>query len=222
MKLPNERAFGRLARHVAGAARRLSWFVPTASVITFVLLYVLAALLYPGGTRSDPARNGFSIVDNYWCDLLDATTYGGRANPARPMAIVATAILCAGLGTLWWAAPVLFAPGSRRAYVVRAAGIGSALLVPWIGSAFHDLAINVAGLLGVIAFLATMTARRVPRTASSLLAATGWCALALAAVTYVVWQTGFGLRFLPLVQKVAFVAFLAWVALLSRNMRKAA
>jgi hypothetical protein len=208
-------------RDVRSAARLLFWFAPMASVVTFVVLYALAALLYPGGTHSDPTRKGFSFVDNYWCDLLGATTCGGRPNPARPVAVVAMAILCTGLGVLWWATPLLFAPGSRRAHVVRASGIGSALVVPWIASTFHDLAIDIAGLLGALAFVATMTGRRRRRAASSGSTTIGWCTLALIAVNYLVWQTRFGLRFLPLIQKMAFTAFLTWVVLLSTDVRKA-
>jgi hypothetical protein len=189
-----------------------------ASVVIFVALYCLAALLYPGGTRVEPARRGFSFCDNYWCDLLDATTYGGLPNPARPIALAAMMVLCAGLGVLWWATPVLFPAGSPRGRVVRVAGIGCVLLVPWVGSSFHDLAIDLAGLLGVVAFVATVTAATA-RPARSLVA--DGCVLALAAANFAMWQTGFGLRFLPFIQKLAFAAFLAWVLLLSLRVRHA-
>ena len=50
--------------------RRLS-VAPIASVALFVGLYFVAAALYPGGTRAEPSRVGFSFADNYWCDVLD-------------------------------------------------------------------------------------------------------------------------------------------------------
>ena len=197
--------------------RLLSWSAPIASVSIFIALYSLAAFLYPGGTRIDPARRGFSFFDNYWCDLLDVTTYGGFANPARPVALTAMTILCAGLGMLWWAAPVLFPAATRRARVVRASGVGCALLVPCVGSTFHDLAIHCAGLLGVVAFVATVTATGALGRRSTFVA---WCVLVIVAVNYIVWQTRVGLQFLPFIQKIAFAAFLAWVILLSLRVRQ--
>jgi hypothetical protein len=195
--------------------------LPLASVVSFVALYSLAAFLYPGGTRNEPARRGFSFIDNYWCDLLDATTYGGIQNPARPIALVAMIDLCTGLSVLWWATPVLFAKGSWRGYLVRTAGIGCAMLVPWIGSSFHDLAINVAGLLGAVAFVATVTKGRDRTIGSTSSKLTEWFVLALAAVNYLGWQTGVGLALLPFIQKLAFAAFLLWVVSLSLRIRRA-
>lgn len=207
--------------NVRRTCRLLSWLLPLASVVYFVALYSLAAFVYPGGARNEPARRGFSFIDNYWCDLLDATTYGGLENPARPIALAAMIGLCAGLSVLWWSTPVLFAKGSRRGHLVRAAGIGCATLVPWVGSSFHDLAIDAAGLLGAVAFVATVTspgARTLGGVRSTL---AEWIVLALAVLNYLVWQTGFGLQFLPFLQKLAFAAFLIWVVWLSLRVRRA-
>jgi hypothetical protein len=82
--------------------RSWQWAFPIASVLSFVGLYAVAAALYPGGTRIDPTRVGFSLAENYWCDLLDVVTYGRHQNCARPVAIAAMAVLCSGLAVLWW------------------------------------------------------------------------------------------------------------------------
>jgi hypothetical protein len=194
--------------------RLMSW-IPAFSVGAFAGLYALSARLYPGGTKDDPSRVGFSPADNYWCDLLDATTYGGRPNPSRPIALAATIVLCAGLSVLWWTVPALFQDARRRGRLVRYAGLASAAVTPLVGTPLHDWAIDAAGLLGVVAFGATLSAmRNQGGRASSVLAA---LTLLLAVANFIVWQTGAGLLVLPLIQKVAFASFLLWVVLMSRR-----
>ena len=42
--------------------------LPLFGMLLFVLLYVLAALDYPGGSWILPEQNGFSFWNNYLCD----------------------------------------------------------------------------------------------------------------------------------------------------------
>jgi hypothetical protein len=194
--------------------RLISW-IPAVSVGIFTGLYALSAYLYPGGTRDDPSRVGFSLVDNYWCDLLDARTCGGRLNPSRPIALAAMIVLCAGLSVLWWTVPTLFQGARRRGRLVRSAGLASAVVTPLVGTPFHDSAINAAGLLGVAAFGATITAAGNDggRAPGFLAVST----LVLMAANFIIWETGAGLLVLPLIQKVAFASFLLWVVVTSRR-----
>lgn len=180
-----------------------------ASVAAFICLYIVAAYAYPGGTRLDPARVGFSFVDNYWCDLLDAKTYGGRENPARPIAIAALMILCAGLSCLWWWLPASFGAAARRRVVVRSAGTVSAVVTPFIATSAHDEAINVAGLFALVAFVSTMSV--VWKGSAPLVRRSAAAALVFAISSYAIWQSGIALRALPLVQKAAFASFLCWI-----------
>ncbi|MDP9150320.1 MAG: SDR family NAD(P)-dependent oxidoreductase [Myxococcota bacterium] len=193
--------------------RTTASLVPLVAVAHFVALYAVAALLYPGGTRADPGRTDFSFVDNYWCDLLDATTYGGRRNPGRPVAVAAMVILSVGLAVLWWLTPGLFPRARKRAWLVRSAGFACALVAPCVATIAHDMAINVAGIFGAVAFVTTMTARRPVGGRGLRLCEIS--ALALAAGSYLVWQTGCGLALLPLIQKLALLAFLIWVVLIA-------
>jgi hypothetical protein len=193
--------------------------VPTLAVALFAALYAVAAWLYPGGTRSEPMRVGFSFVHNYWCDLLDAVAYSGRPNPARPVGLVAMGVLSVGLAVLWWSVPALWCDAPGRAWLVRLSGLASAACLPLVGTAHHDRAIDVAGAFGVVAFVATMSAlgRRSGRALTTLAA----IALGLSVVNYALWRAHVGLGALPLVQKGAFAAFLGWVVVVARRVEAA-
>jgi len=182
---------------------------PIVTTIAFPLLYALSAVLYPGGTRSDHTRVGYSFRDNYWCDVLDRTTYGGKPNPAAPIALAATLLLALGLAALWWSAAVLYPEAPRRAVVVRGAGLVSCVAAPFMASTYHDLAINIASALATIAFVITMSVVRARE--GWHLVVLGLLALIISGTNYAMWQTRWALGAMPLVQKAAFLAFLAWV-----------
>jgi hypothetical protein len=187
------------------------------SVVAFAVSYVIAAVLFPGGTRAEPMRVGFSFRDNYWCDLLDTTTYGGRPNPASPIALVATVVLALGFAALSWTLPALFRSAKIRGWIVRCAGVASALVTPLIATPHHDVVVNVAAACGAITLVVTMTVVRAREGRAVLLL--GLAAFASAALNFVLWRTGYLLTIIPLVQKGAFAAFLAWVFVIARRVR---
>jgi hypothetical protein len=194
-----------------------AWSVPILAVGAFVASYVVAAVLYPGGTYEDPTRRTYSFLHNYFCDLLDAQTKAGRMNPARPVAIAGTVVLCAGLSVLWWNVPRLFPSARRRATLVRGAGLASGLITPWVATRAHDAAIRGGIAFGVIGFAATMTAKGAHR--AGRLEAVAWATLAFVLANYAMWETRVGLVWMPLVQKAALSLFLLWVVVVSFCLR---
>jgi hypothetical protein len=194
-----------------------AWSVPIAAAGVFVLLYAFAAVLYPGGTYAEPTKGAYSFVDNYFCDLLDAYAKGGQRNPGRPAAIAAMVVLCAGLAVFWWNVPKLFPAARVRAAVVRAAGVASGLVTPWVATRAHDAVIHTGVFLGVIGFVGTMTAPGAHRTRTVEVAA--WTAIGFAVANYVIWVTRIGLSSMALVQKGAFSFFLLWVVLVALRLR---
>jgi hypothetical protein len=156
------------------------------------------------------------MMDNYWCDLLDEPTYGGHSNPVRPLALIGILILCAGLSVLWWRVPALFSHAPRRALLVRATGILSGGVIPLVATPYHDVGVNLAMLIGLIAFSITLSAFKT--RGGPLLFRLGLLTYALIIITYGAWQTGLGLDLLPLLQKIAFASFLTWMVFTTRRL----
>jgi hypothetical protein len=198
---------------------RLSWLLPMVAVAVFAGLYALAAFLYPGGSSAKPERHGYSFFENYWCDLLNATTVSGRSNPARPVGLVAMLSLSAGITVFWWNVPRLFTQARARAAFVRTAGIGSGVVTPFVATRAHDSVIHVAGLLAVAGFVSTATA--LGRRGGRALAVLSWTTLWAALANYSIWETRIGLAAMAVVQKVAFALFLSWIVVVANHLRKA-
>ena len=66
---------------------------PIFGTIVFVVLYIVATLLYPGGSQVDKNSIGFSWTNNYWCNLLNDNAINGQHNPAKPIAMTGMFVL---------------------------------------------------------------------------------------------------------------------------------
>jgi len=192
-------------------ARRSVWFtwLPVIGIGAFIVLYLCAASMYPGGTRLDHHTRGYSHISNYWCDLLDNVSYSGRINRGRPFAILATIILPISLVPLWFQIQLLFCDGCIARWVVRIAGPASMMFSTLVFMPVHDLVINLASILGLVAFAATMQGlvgmRRITLVGIALVP-TG-----LGIANYIMWQSGSYLSAMPIVQKASFVSFFIWI-----------
>lgn len=185
---------------------------PLIGIATFVILYILAALNYPGGSYADPNHNGFSFWNNYLCDLLDTYTIGGELNPARTYSRLALLILCISLIILWFHLPKLFPFKNRNQFIMRVTGIGSLVITLFLAAGNHDVIVRIAGLFGVIAlitvFIELYKAKYYP------LLILGFFCLIIFFINYYIYETGVYIKMLPVIQKVTFVSFISWFLML--------
>src|SRR5687767_181899 len=75
--------------------------LPVFGSFLFALCYVMATLLYPGGSQAGPG-SGFSWSQNYWCNLLAEQSINGASNPARPVAITGMVVLVVSITGFWF------------------------------------------------------------------------------------------------------------------------
>jgi hypothetical protein len=67
----------------------------------FVVLTFIAMLIFPGGTRFNPAASSYTFFHNFFSELGFTVTRGGRANPiAAPTFFIALTL--AGLGLVFF------------------------------------------------------------------------------------------------------------------------
>jgi hypothetical protein len=185
---------------------------PVIGSILFIILYIIAAFLYPGGSGTDKTTIGYSWTDNYWCNLLNEKAINGQINEARPIAITAMIILGTTLSTFWILFPALTQLKKYHRLLIQIAGtvgmIASFLLLTRID---HDIAINTSSAFGLIAMLGTMIALYQLKWKG--LFSLGVFDLLLIALNNYLYHTE-QMTYLPLVQKFSFLSFLVWFCLI--------
>lgn len=196
----------------AGLLRLVVLLAPLAGIALFVLLYVLAAGAYPGGSYANPEQEGFSYRHNYLCDLLDEKAINGERNTSRFLARWALGILCASLLVLWYQIPQIFDTSSKRIYFIRFSGILALGTLVFLSDSNHDRIVWIAGAFGVLAIIAcSLQLFRAGYRILYLLSVTN---LLLFLINYYIYETGIFLTALPMIQKLTFVLFLLWFVLL--------
>lgn len=71
------------------------------STLQFIVLTIIAMLVYPGGTLTDPTTERYSFFTNFFSDLGTLTSYNGSSNLAANV-LFATALTGAGLGLIYF------------------------------------------------------------------------------------------------------------------------
>jgi hypothetical protein len=184
---------------------------PTVGVGVYIILYVWATFLYPGGSQHDPGSTDFDWMYNYWCDLMSEPAGNSVHNRAVSVAVTAQTILCLSLALFWLSFPVIF-PDRRAVLIVSVAGVFSMLVALFLGSSYHDRVIDVSGSAGFIAMLITFW--QLNRLKKTRLILFGSLCFLLCLLNYGIYLTRTGITYLPLIQKLTFLLTLVWFCLL--------
>jgi len=179
----------------------------------FIVFYLIASLNYPGGSYTHPGQIGFSITDNYLCDLLDNLALNGEINSSKIYARISLGFLCSGILLFWFHLPKLFIRKTKTLEIMRISGIASMLTTIFLASGNHDVVTRIAGLLGAIAM--SLAFVELYKSGFKKFSAFGICCLFLILMNYYMYETGFLRPALPLIQKVTTIACLLWFVLLN-------
>ena len=203
------------------------------AIVTFIVALAAAALVYPGGSWTDADARGFSLLRNFWCDLLRSQAINGADNTlGKWLASAAFAALGLGLWPYWVVAASLLPRARRRLVIalgwISAASLGAMVALP--SDRFplsHGVVALAGGGLGIACATVCLAARAEGEPRGSLRRVAGASTLALAvanAVLYVHVAYGGGEETFwhPLVQKVATLALLVWMTCTVRTARSRA
>lgn len=185
--------------------------IPFFGILLFVLLYIVATFFYPGGSIADKSTKGFDWINNYWCDLTDQIARNGEINFARPFALSAMLILFSSLAVFWFHLPKLFEV-SKFNQIIRYSGITSMTVAVFMFTQFHDVVINVAGFFGIITLSGTIIG--LYKSKFPKLFYYGLFCLAILLLNFFIFDTGWLLSLLPVIQKATFVFFFIWICLM--------
>ena len=184
--------------------------IPALGILLFVTLYIVAAYYYPGGSQFDKNAVGFSWKNNYWCNLLNDNAINGMKNTAQPIAITAMVILCVALSVFWWQFPGYTTLTKRYRLAIQVSGIIAMVTGLLLFSKIdHDWITNLASLFGLIAMTGTFTG--LYKNKWTILFYFGLLNVALVAANNFLYYNKELISYLPLVQKITFLTFLAWI-----------
>lgn len=190
--------------------------IPVFGCLSFVILYFIGTLLYPGGSHVDKNAEGFSWMNNYWCNLLNKYAINGQQNPARPVAYIGMIILCTTLSFFWYIFPIRLKSGKYGKIVIQFSGSMSMTIVMFISPELHDTIINAAGIFAIIAIVGSFVGLYKRKWFGMF-----WLGLfnlfllilndyAFHSIDFVVYS--------PIIQKISFATFLSWVCLIEMNL----
>jgi hypothetical protein len=189
--------------------------LPLAGMVVFVVLYIVAARLYPGGSNADPSYTGFDWVNNYWCDLIARYGKNGEPNTGRPVALAAMIILFSSLSVFWFRLPDFFRETRFSRLLIGYTGMTAMCMLVFIFTKYHDTIIFIGGSLSSIPFIGTLRELFINRW--RFLFVLGCFCLVLILFNFYSYLSGWLIAFLPLIQKITLVFFLAWMFLINWN-----
>jgi hypothetical protein len=190
----------------------ITTLLPLFGILLFVCLYIIAAQFYPGGSQEDMHAQGFSWLNNYWCNLLNEKAINGQYNPARPIAMTAMLVLSLSLGSFWYIFPQQIGFTKSKRLIIQASGITAMATAILLSTHFHDIIINVAGSFGIVAMIGTFLG--LYKLKWFRLFWLGIFNLLLIMLNNILYHCN-SLTYLPLVQKITFLFFLLWIGLIN-------
>jgi hypothetical protein len=189
---------------------------PLFGALLFICLYFAATLFYPGGSQVDKKSEGFSWVNNYWCNLLNENAIDGRHNAAKPIAMAAMFVLCLTLAIFWYIFPKHADLKKSVQITIQISGALAMTIGMFLFTDLHDTIVNIASLCGIVATVGTFIGLR--KLKWPKLFWLGIFNLALVALNNILYYGG-GLKlYLPVVQKITFLFFLLWICFITINL----
>lgn len=204
-----------------------------AVLVLFAFAIGSAIGAYPGGSFFDRDHVGYDFWSNFWCDALRNPALNGAPNGrGARMATIAMWVLGCGLLPFWGVLAKLAVPPERERRsgmrfaiealgIVAMVGLLAVTLLPSNRYPFvHGLLVTSAGPLGLLATALAIVKGWSSPTLPRVVSVIGAVAFALVLVNLVEYAREFWLHAplapeLPVLQKVASLAFLVWVVAVS-------
>lgn len=192
--------------------------IPTLGILCFVLLYLYATTLYPGGSQANANAEGFDWVHNYWCNLMNEKARNGLVNPAQPFSVLALFILCLSLMVFFIQFAEFFTENKRWKRILQFSGVSSMLCGMFLFTSLHDLMTLLSSFFGLFVIIGII--KTVYKSALSHYKRTGIVCILLLGLNNCIYYTSQWIEWLPLLQKITFLLVLSWVLGLNHQLRK--
>jgi hypothetical protein len=186
--------------------------IPIIGITLFVILYIVAAIYYPGGSTMTRTAEGFDWINNYWCDLLAEPAKNGAHNPGRIFALTGMIILFSSIAVFWYYSPPFLHERKRNIFLIRYSGSLSMFILIFIFTRFHDSVIGIGSTISAIPMAATLNELR--KNHLKTLYFLGWFCILLISLNFFIYLSNRFIVFLPMLQKITLLSFLLWILII--------
>ena len=120
-----------------------------ACLLIAVVLMVIAASLYPGGSLADKGSIGFDWTKNFISNLFQEKAINGAANPSRPWAIIGMGFHSIGDGLFFIRMSRVIAVDHAKR-ILRTVGVVNVVFTFSIATPLHDIMVTLSSTLSLI------------------------------------------------------------------------
>lgn len=184
-------------------------YIPMIGLVVYVIVFLYAASLYPGGSLYHPDATDYSHFHNLLCDAMDKVTQTGKVNDGRAMAVVSHLILSVTMIAFFLVLPRVFDWKNRNTKMIRYFGVLSMAVFAFMFTDYHDLIVTITGIVGTIAMVPFFI--ELQRLKNLSFKTISYLCFALSIIVYLMFETKIGFYYLPLIQKIAFFVDAIWV-----------
>lgn len=198
-------------------------YFPIIGLIGFLLFFVIATTMYPGGSVNEIASEGYSYFHNFICDLMSLNLEEGVVNDARPIAIIAHLMLSFGLISFFYILPEIFTIQNRNTRIIRGVGMLTMTIFIFMYTEYHDLVVTITGVLGSIALIPFFL--ELINYENRGLKALAYLCFMLSIAVFISYETKIGFYYTPILQKITFVfdsIWIVWVSLMVASKQRLA
>lgn len=179
-------------------------------VIALVLLFI-ATRFYPGGSQFNVNAVGYSWQHNYFCNLFSENAMNGLPNTSRAWATFGMFFFCCGFARFFWEFSFKISE-KKPSKIIKYSGVAAMLFAFGAATPFHDIAVNIAGMLSLLSIFYISVF--VFKSRLVLLKFMSAAVLILSYMSNVVYYFRFHIEILPILQKVSVASIICWMLLL--------
>ena len=183
----------------------------------YLIFFVVAACLYPGGSDNLPtSENGYSFFHNFLCDTNNKITQSGLTNPGQSIAVFAHLVLSFTMMSFFYILPRMFEKQNRNTKLIRLLGVlAMAIFTFMYQEDLHDLIVTLVGIFGSMAFVPIFI--ELVKFKNRAFKALTYLVFIMSILLFLGFETKIGIYYMPFFQKFAFIidaTLVVWAALI--------
>ncbi len=192
--------------------------LPSLGILVFIVLYIYAASVYPGGSPIDPNSIGFDWFENLWCNLMREKAINGQVNPAQRVSLVALVLLASSMILFFVLFAIYFEKRLIWKRIIIVTGVISMVSSVFVFTSYHDIMTSILSLSGLIGISSIL--RALHKNKMTFFIVFGViCIILIALNNLFYYNTAFN-DYLAVIQQINFILVLSWTVGLNLKMLK--